>query len=261
MLFSSFDVNVYVFRAATAASKYCMDQIDRRIQSAVLSSPAISNISPLRLYAIANRHGWQDVARVAAYHFCRGSPILPLWKLPMSDELKELSVGDLHRLHRYHHDCAEAAKSAVLLRTEGGVYDLHWLGLRPPAWGWWSTTNVTGTCCTSTKIPVWVGGSGSRGRSLRFIHEWVIHYLKDVADRLEELPCDETAVNDKAFDKLIGKASQCSECKGTIGSDFKIFAELLKKEVDRAITDVRILFSDVFLFTDLVTQVRLETTM
>lgn len=55
------------------------------------------------------------------------------------------------------------------------------------------------------------------------MHEWAITYLKEVAEKLEERPSDETAVNDKAFDKLIGKASQCSECKTTIGSDFHLF--------------------------------------
>ncbi|KAF9025949.1 hypothetical protein BDZ89DRAFT_1067905 [Hymenopellis radicata] len=91
-----------------ALQKYMMEDAQERLKEVICSS-GMMKTEPIRIFAIACRCRWADIARAAAKEILR----IPLPKWENSAELRVITGMDYHFLQQYFLECSRASVHAL----------------------------------------------------------------------------------------------------------------------------------------------------
>ncbi|KAK0480637.1 hypothetical protein IW261DRAFT_1563320 [Armillaria novae-zelandiae] len=212
-----------------AVSKYGMDDVRKRMQKSLLRSSLILQ-EPVRLFAISVRHGWREVCEAAA----KSTLFHPASDHPSIDELRLITGLDYQRLLDYHKRCGAAAEATVL-HTFYSRRNMYWRGIPEPSSSWW---NIDGAvCCRDTRnVGCWVNVTPRKGY---YVHQWLLQYFEDVAQRLKERPRGKTVMDDDIVNRLLSTVS-CAPCKATMGTEMRILTDRLSSEVEKVVSQVQL---------------------
>ncbi|KAJ7785028.1 hypothetical protein DFH07DRAFT_2610 [Mycena maculata] len=146
---------------------------------------------PVGVFAVAARHGWEDLAFSAAQESLR----LPLrsssYRPP--DELKYVSGIIHHSLIQYHYRCGEAARKACVCFIQS-----------PPNWAY---KLFDCTCTTHSDVTV-----------------WFFDYVHSFGDLVALTPSDRNAHDLMA--KALKEATKCKTCSGAAHDGFPSFVSI-----------------------------------
>ncbi|KAK0220164.1 hypothetical protein IW262DRAFT_1383131 [Armillaria fumosa] len=209
-----------------AVSKYCMDDVRKRMQKSLLKSPLILQ-EPVRLFAISVRYGWREVYEAAA----KNTLFHPASDHPSTDELRLITGLDYRRLLDYHKRCGAAAEATVL-HTSSSRHNMYWRGIPEPSSSWWS---ASGPCFPDARtIGCWVSVAPWKEYH---VHQWLMRYFEDAAQRLKERRRGKTVMDDDIVNRLLSSIS-CAPCKATMGTEMRILTERLSSEVENVVSQV-----------------------
>ncbi|KAK0192711.1 hypothetical protein F5146DRAFT_1136533 [Armillaria mellea] len=209
-----------------AVSKYCMDDVGKRMQKSLLKSTLILQ-EPVHLFAISVHYGWRDVCEAAA----KNTLFHPASDHPSIDELRLITGLDYRRLLDYHKRCGAAAEATVL-HASSSKRNMYWRGIPEPSSAWWS---AGGPCCQDARSNgCWVSVAAWKEYH---VHLWLMQYFVDVAQRLKERPRGKTVIDDDIVNRLLSGIS-CAPCKATIGTELRILTDRLSSEVEKVVSQV-----------------------
>lgn len=212
-----------------ASTKYMMADTKMRIVHALLSHPALEN-EPMRMYAIAAHHNLHDLMRAAA----KASLNCPILQYPFCAELKRVTAASLCRLQEYHVACGTAAASVALApswqwchqqRSPGKYVFIHYSPTRRP-----------GGCQCATGLARCV--SAATGETYYYGLQYLDEYLSNVAADLKIRPSPTAVTAPKSMSVVFDTAGQCFVCRPRIHEDLTAFAEILRNEVAKVISEV-----------------------
>ncbi|EED78403.1 predicted protein [Postia placenta Mad-698-R] len=203
-----------------AAMKFLMEEPLRRLKERLL---IFAVESPIRVYAIAIKCGWEEEARKAA-RCCLNYSID--WNESDIPELHEINGVAYHRILDYHRQCSAAAKDlcsdsyqwidtqeqwaflecGICIATQG--QQIFKDNVRRTPRGWW--TIYMGM------FGVWLGSGPSGATFIKASQTW---------------PID---------DKPEIEAMTCKTCKGKIHRQMAAFSKKLAAEVDRVTAQIEL---------------------
>lgn len=223
-----------VLAVHAAASKYCMEEVEKRIRAALLSSPLMEQES-LRIFAIAMRHRWEEVARAGA----KNTLMVPVHKRPRVEELKFLSGLEYHQLQDYHWKCGDAA-SKVAKNFDGVLNDFRpdWvtrrgLGVfRPDMVTLLNQSDGHGNRSECSSVSITIAG-------LRYTtRQWWLDYMSEAGADLVIRPRGITVMEPAIVNKALERATSCAVCRKSVIPGMKEFIAMFAAEVERVISEV-----------------------
>lgn len=98
-----------MFLLLEAAIKYGIDRLESRLRNTLYSvpKPMVQRAAAMKGFVIAYRQRWEKEMRIAAKHTLTEH----VWARLYISELESITGGDLHRLHQYRLECADAANT------------------------------------------------------------------------------------------------------------------------------------------------------
>ncbi|KAJ7636243.1 hypothetical protein FB45DRAFT_906194 [Roridomyces roridus] len=144
--------------------------------------------SPLRVYAIAIRHGWKDAAVAAARESLK-QPLRSFGDLPK--ELDAITGSAYHHLLQYHLTCGEVARSITASPT------------------WFACPVNIFNYCGCPKAPVHVTFANNQAV---IVSAWFHKYLTDTGDILNRCP-GLSVTQAASFHAAMIHPSKCGHCQ------------------------------------------------
>lgn len=201
-----------------AAVKFLMEEPLRRLKERLL---IFAVESPIRVYAIAIKCGWEEEARKAA-RCCLNYSMN--WSESDIPELQEINGVAYHRILDYHRQCSAAAKDlcsdsyqwidtqeqwaflecGACIATQG--QQIFKDNVRRTPRGWW--TRYMGM------FEVWLGSRPSGATIIKASQNWPIDEKPEI------------------------EAMTCKTCKGKVHRQMAAFSKRLAAEVDRVTSQV-----------------------
>ncbi|TCD67380.1 hypothetical protein EIP91_012415 [Steccherinum ochraceum] len=198
-----------ILRVLEAAMKYGMEW------SAALVAQSLKELAdnqPVRVYAVAQRHGMQELAQYAARVGLK-KPLLDGY----CSELEDITGAAFYRLVQYREKCSNVLRTI----TE----DLKWLD-RPAEYMWFVCQNP--------------GCEYAEGEEMKFRgcrpKRWWVLWMDHALDELEKRPCRETALT-MNIEKVL-RGISCVKCLPRAYMDLSKLKQLLAYEVDRKLDEV-----------------------
>jgi BTB/POZ domain len=204
-----------------ASRKYQMEDVEKYIRAEVVAERFMTS-QPMRVYAIAIRHGLVREATLAARETLR----LPLLGREYIDELEDITAGALYRLQSFHMLCSDAA---VHVATH-----LEWL--TSDKFTWFECAECSRFSVNTSITPVTIAGH----RRKRVLSKWWADYMTQATAALGTKPSGATVIHVELMDDALRKANQCSSCRGRVFEEMREFSGAFATEVDRATSDVSI---------------------
>ncbi|EGO29131.1 hypothetical protein SERLADRAFT_412754 [Serpula lacrymans var. lacrymans S7.9] len=194
-----------------AGIKYGMDEIQKAMKKALISSPIIDN-NPTAVYTIACHYKWDDGALEAAKYRLR-QPNLPI----DSADVDGLTGVEVLKLLDHHIRCADAA----LKLTE----PTYWAEVLSRI-NFWSS--VMQKICDCLQHQPYEATSIIRG-----MKPWWVVYIQSTSLELKEKPSGETLRRGR--EKAIDKSNEiaCRPCRKTLTTFMVEFINFYADEVDR----------------------------
>ncbi|KAJ7178106.1 hypothetical protein C8R46DRAFT_889200 [Mycena filopes] len=109
-----------IFAVLQAADKYCMDKVMKHAADILMMSTQYVEKEPMKVFAVAARYGWQDLAKVAARHTLNFT-----WEEQVdrdAPDIKHIPAVTLRQLEVYQLSCRR--------RVVAATTDLSWF--KPP---------------------------------------------------------------------------------------------------------------------------------
>jgi len=188
------------------AEKYDMEIVLRRAGDVLRQ---FVEAEPLRVFAVAVRYRFEDLARVAAKETLR----FTLEERKSVPELKEISGASLQRLTEYYFGCRTAAKQVAT--------ECAWI--QPHTFVW----NIGG-----------VNHCNSKSYQGKNCPSWWIAYMDIAAKALHERPRGSTVIQPDFGNNQIVEGSACGYCRPQLYPDFHRFSKVFAEEVERVISEV-----------------------
>lgn len=171
---------------------------------------------PLRVFSIACRHRWSDIAEKAAKETLR----FPLLSVDV-EELEHVPTRVYHRLLVYHKACGEAA----------GLIPKYLRWVDRGSWTWFNCQSL----CTTHSSNWYLKDGGAYP-----VKVWFIDYMDWVANVLKEAPGSDDITKPTLMEPFLLKAYGCATCRPLAYADLTKFASVeLTKEVEQATSKVR----------------------
>ncbi|KAJ7334295.1 hypothetical protein DFH08DRAFT_939861 [Mycena albidolilacea] len=206
-----------VLAVFTAATKYAMDGVERAVR-AVLVSPRFVEPDPLRVFALAVRHGLYEEARICARYTLR----TPVLGKPYKPELECITAGAYHRLQEYHVRCGAAAQRVG--------QDVRWI--TNETWVWFECS----PCRGNTAVVM-------AGERRKWVARWWADFLAEASNALRERPSGATvAINSEVVNTAVERASTCATCRSRAFREMHQFCGLFAAEADKATETVEVEF-------------------
>ncbi|KAJ7043751.1 hypothetical protein C8F04DRAFT_1366932 [Mycena alexandri] len=197
-----------------AAKKYAMDGVEREIR-AVLISPQFVDPDPLRVFALAVKHGMYEEAKICARHTLL-TPVLAKRYIP---ELENITGGAYHHLQEYHIRCGVVAA--------GVVQDLRWITNETSVW-----FDCSG--CRGGSPPVVIAGDRRK-----WVAKWWTEFMLEAGNLLRECPSGVTVgVDSHVVQMAMEKASTCVACRSRALREIKEFCAIFAAQVDKIVDGV-----------------------
>ncbi|KAJ6619904.1 hypothetical protein B0H10DRAFT_2023991 [Mycena sp. CBHHK59/15] len=202
-----------VLALLTAARKYAMDGIERQLGTQLVDTRFLES-QPLRIFALAMKHELHAEARVCAKQTLK----VPLLGRDYIPELEQITAGAYHRLQDYHIKCGLVAHDVA--------NNVKWI--TRDNWVWFE--------CSSCRWNVPVVISGERRK---FVARWWAEYMVEAGNGLKECPSGTTiAIDSKAADIALAKASGCSTCGPRAFAEMREFCRVFADQVAKATEEV-----------------------
>ncbi|KAF9466145.1 hypothetical protein BDZ94DRAFT_1306522 [Collybia nuda] len=199
-----------------AADKYNMQGVMHHIEKILTRCTEYVGADPVRIYAIAIRYGFRDLARAAAKESLRLTPE-ERTNIP---ELVLISAEALQHLYIYYFACAKASHNLA------ADFLFSWLGDARFVWGPDSPKDHGTTCVRAT-------------RESREWQGWWVNYMALAAQELYKRPRGMTV---KAIPQFatgpLGVAAKCSICRAKVYIDLLTFGEKFGEEVEKRISEI-----------------------
>lgn len=224
---TAMDEQVDIQIALQLADKYDMSAITNRAMEALrrLSTSEVKQ-EPMGMYAIACKHGFQDIALSAA----KAVLGLKMSEFPYVPQLRDASGAAIYRLYDYHFACRPVVLSAV--------DDLKWYNT-------FSTLGVHALSIYSQPCHCAFGHQVMHrftSSSPVLVKDWFWNYLDLVRNALDERPCSATirSQNSVLSQTAVQKKDSgvCVTCRPTAHITLETFSKALAAEVDRVIETV-----------------------
>jgi hypothetical protein len=199
-----------------ASVTYEMKAVTQSIGS-ILVGPHFAQEDPIRLFAIACRFELVEAAKIAARNTLR----VPISERSYVPELEYITAGTLQRLQEYYFKCSEAA-SAVASDPDAGF---------PWNFPHALVSFKEGKCC----------GVVQRGNEGKFLRLWWNDYLRDASMALKSHPHGETLFDPILMKPIMARILSCDVCRGEPSKSFFDFTKKFAVEVERRISEVRLL--------------------
>jgi len=210
---------------AEAASKFEMEGIQNHLKKELIS-PRFIESQPLRVFAIAYRYAWDEVARKAA-RFTLRHPL----NVPFVNELQYISGATFYKLQEYHRICGEVASSRVLLQPA--------LMEREESWAWVTCNKPTDSGIIRWSNILNLTGAITGQTPISEARKWWTLWIEEIAKEVKARPWGETIRKWDPMKSAIKRASSCLYCGPRARQDLDAFAEVLAVEIERDISSVR----------------------
>ena len=209
-------------KVAEAALKFEMTSILTYLRSSSgLVSPHFLESQPLRVFAIANRYGWNLEARKAARYTLRHSNQM---SGSAAVELEFISAAKFIHLQKYHRLCGQVAKSRVMLQPALAESDESW-------------TWITCRRCVGTNTASFVYSIFNRSTDPD-VRKWWVQWIEEVAKEVEAEPWGETVRESDLVGKGVERAQACFYCGPQAKRDLEEYAKTLAAEIENDISSV-----------------------
>jgi hypothetical protein len=230
-----------VTSVVAAAEKYQMEEDLSITKKAWLDC---AEQHPVRAFALAYRHRWEDEVRAAARLTLR-SALLGT----EVEELDQIPTLAYHRLLRYHTDCVEGVqkllenfswlqwlKTPVVRMTDKGQRTVEWVEGSAP----WVSYN---RCANATRRRPACGGTPHESNVGR---AWWSKSIETIFETLKVTPYGHCCLSSDFIDSTLQSASICGTC-GTLATSraFDAFALVLALTVEQKVDEVSTLFATV----------------
>ncbi|TFK39759.1 hypothetical protein BDQ12DRAFT_681171 [Crucibulum laeve] len=184
--------------ALNIADKYGAEGVIKRIGEALLARKDWIIEQPIKLYALAIRHRWEELARLSALE----SLLIPLEGRRAIPEFQHITGLALQRLYDYHASCALAAtKVATQFEWFREVF-IH-SERSPLMWSSSMTRQSHAEPCIF--MPTLLSG--------RTWRTWWYNYMVDAAERLNRTPRGSILLQAGFLSQYLEQASQCAGCR------------------------------------------------
>ncbi|KAJ7016718.1 hypothetical protein C8F04DRAFT_1341259 [Mycena alexandri] len=196
-----------VLAVLEVADKYCMDQVMKHAADILLMSTSYVQREPMKVFAVATRYHWVDLAKMAARYTLNFT-----WEEQMdrdTPELKHISAVALRRLETYQLAC----KRLVI----GAVTNLSWFNDHALA-------RTMGSKTQGTRKMVW--------------KPWFLQHVQSMKEELYLRPSP--IILPKFIVSAAGSAYACSY-EGSANfklDDLAKFNNVLKAEIDRIVSQL-----------------------
>jgi len=210
-----------------AANYYQMDEIVIHLRD-ILRSQNLLEKHPMRIYAIAWRWGWGDVAKEAALRTLQTELKFDTLPPPDSPEMDEVTASVLLRLFEYHRRCASAMGSLNLEET----IPISW---NPTSW----TRVISGSrpsmpnqcsCANHPSLKV------KTASWLYIAKQWWANYVDEICQALEAVPCVHTISKVYSSTKL----PNCPPCSEDFQKKIPSFNQLVAERVKFTISTIEV---------------------
>ncbi|KAJ7642784.1 hypothetical protein DFH06DRAFT_1214437 [Mycena polygramma] len=197
-----------VLAVLSAAIKYAMDGVEREVRTALID-PLFVEPNPLRVFAVAVKHGLDNEAKICA----RSTLRLPVLGMKYTPELDQITAGTYHRLQEYHVRCGIAAQRIG--------QDARWV---------------------SSETYVWFECSSCRGNMMfviagerrKWVAKWWAEFMAEVSNILRERPSGiAVGIDSEVVHTAMEKASACTTCRSRVFREMRQLCILLMAEVDK----------------------------
>ncbi|KAF9027391.1 hypothetical protein BDZ89DRAFT_807997 [Hymenopellis radicata] len=164
-----------------ALQKYMMEDAQERLKEVICSS-GMMKTEPIKIFAIACRYRWADIARAAAKEILR----IPLLEWENSAELHSITGMDYHFLQQYFLECSRASVDAL-----SGFFFQPWStdppGLTINAEDRSSLDAALDCSCSSTDIALHYITGGAPFENFCG-HQWLCDFILQARARLRDSP-------------------------------------------------------------------------
>ncbi|KAF8967761.1 hypothetical protein BDZ97DRAFT_1803205 [Flammula alnicola] len=229
-----------IITTIVVAEKYAMDDVQKQLRTELLASPAMTR-DPLRIFAVAFHHGWEEVARFAA----RKTLDIHVTELPFSPELDYLTGSGLYRLFEYRYRCARRIRQ------------------------WMSTTGISNPDFSQDKSRIWYSSRDAstdeyiwreehgqcKSDSAVFAHPslrahpddrsvrvtattWWTAYFTALLARLDACPSGNIVLDNNLSDEALTAASRCRTCARDAHRHLDNFKKELAEAIDKVVSEV-----------------------
>ncbi|KAJ7654496.1 hypothetical protein DFH06DRAFT_515957 [Mycena polygramma] len=197
-----------VLAVLSAAIKYAMDGVEREVRTALVD-PRFVEANPLRVFALAVKHGLDNEAKICA----RSTLRLPVLGMNYTPELEQITAGIYHRLQEYHVRCGIAAQRIG--------QDARWISSETYVW----------FECSSCRGNMMVVIAGERRK---WVAKWWAEFMAEVSNILRERPSGTAVgIESEVVHTAMEKASACTTCRSRVFREMRQLCTLLVAEVDK----------------------------
>ena len=221
-----------------AADKYDIKTIqEHAIYS--LGQPKFLENEPLRVYAIASRFGAHDTAALAARRTLR----YPLLHAEYCPELEIVDGGTIYRVLRYHKECTAAAIDVATdhrwIRDSRDTY----VFFDCPEANLGEDDNNDEEENKGLGIRTMIRASPTKKNKEGYdkfvtVHRWWTKFMDTTKVALSESINSETIRDNGRMMEALLSASQCSQCRRRVKSDFSNFLDAFVAEVEARVNKV-----------------------
>ena len=218
-----------------AADKYDIKTIqEHAIYS--LGQPKFLENEPLRVYAIASRYGVHDTAALAARRTLR----YPLLHAKYCPELEIVDGGTIYRVLQYHKECTAAA---IDVATDHRWIREAYVFFDCPEANLGEDDNNDEEENKGLGIRTMIRTPPSKKHKDGYdkfvtVHRWWIKFMDTTKVALSESINSETIRDKGRMMEALLSASQCSQCRRRVKSDFSNFLDAFVSEVEARVNKV-----------------------
>ncbi|KAG5654184.1 hypothetical protein H0H81_006566 [Sphagnurus paluster] len=234
-----------------SVAKYEMSAVLQCIRVYLVQGKEYVEKEPVRVYAIAIRHGFQDLARIAAKETLH----VPLDKRQQCPALYHISGMALYHLYAYFMACRDIVQTLFIPTQDpyadilcplspldvkvdqfSPIYPLHEKREAEFIHNVWLRQKRGSSSCSKCKsISELIHPQSDK---VIYNAEWRLEYLRAVMSELKNIPRGRTVSNMTGIIPHLTKAVGCPECRATAGGQIFLFNKIFAHWVDKKIDEV-----------------------
>ena len=217
-----------------AADKYDIKTIQDHAWYS-LTQPKFLENEPLRVYVIASRYGAHNTAALAARYVLR----YPVLHQRYFSELEIVNGGAIYHIFHYHKQCTAAALEVATdhtwIRKEYVFFNCREANSGEHS----GNEEDNKSFETSTTIRTRSSNKYKNGYLKPVsVHPWWAKFMATTKVALSESISSETIRDEDRVMEALSSASQCSQCRRLVKSDFSDFLDAFANEVEARVNEV-----------------------